>query len=65
MSTPPAHMAIQFWVVSALYASECHWLSWLYRRDSTLGRSRRYANAARARAVVIYDRVLNQEDRHD
>lgn len=56
----PAHVLIQFWVVSALYASESHWLAWLYRHDSPLGRSRRYANAARARAVVVYDRVLNK-----
>lgn len=56
------NMAVQFWVIAALYASECHWLAWLYHYDSSFARySRRYANAARARAMVVYDRVLNQE----
>lgn len=48
-----------FWIVSALYTSECHWLAWLYNHDSKLGRLRRYANAARAKAMVVHDRVLN------
>lgn len=56
------NMAVQFWVIAALYASECHWLAWLYHYDSSFARYRRYANAARARAMVVYDRVLNQEE---
>lgn len=57
----PATMAIQFWVVSALYVSESNWLSWLYRHDSPYASVRRHANACRARAMVIHDRVLNGE----
>lgn len=65
MTKQPAFVAIQFWTLAALYCSECHWVAWLNNRDSRSARRRRYANAARARALVVYDRALNQEDRND
>lgn len=46
---------------AALYMSENWYTAWLEHKDSRLKRQRRLATYGRARAVVLFDRVLNGE----
>ena len=45
----------------ALYVSEGWYDTWLRFKNSGYNTERKYANKARAKTVVLFDRTLNQE----